>query len=410
MVFSVGLAIVTPNPAIKLGAATGGLLSIAASKPIRKIAIDLSRKLDDTEDISHTAWQQNFMKSLLKENAVYELPPQDLGQAQLEPAIELPVEDLAQRMAETTLDPSNGGSVLIACPKRTGKSNLLRAAISATSRMHGGNVEFLVFDGKGGESFCGLEGTENYHYSGDVDVIPQAYERLVSLKPRLKDFQGFPTVPVLDEYNNTRAAAKLYDKLNGKRDKTKYADLLSASTYERITKGGSKLVCDWITSHEPDVEAIDLSLSLQQSLNYIVLGRGNLMGAIYAAVAGRRPIVDDDLIRERLKKQFEQWRQQNGTDPSKVIALTNIGGDWRLVILPRYPDTQQPIQCLFNGVEQSAGYLEESTSEEYDPDLADWELLQQCGGSLKQFALAKGKNYTGGAVSNRVQELRRKFG
>lgn len=402
-----------PSPRAKLAISAPTLLGIIAVMVGRRQVVEDDRTASDIRAIQHQAMQSNLWHSLTAKPVNVSMGEARLEQREEYPAlpasIDFPVEDLALRMAETTTDPSNGGSILIACPKRTGKSNLLRAAIAATARLHGGQVEFLVFDGKGGESFCGLEETANYFYSGDIEAIPQTYNKLTSLKPRLRSATGFPTVPVLDEYNNILAAAKLYDKLNSKENGFKTAELLSASTYERITKGGSKLVCDWITSHQADVQAIDLSLSLQQSLNYIVLGRGSLLGAINAAVSGQRPIIDDDLIRERLKTQFQQWRQQNGADPSRVIALTNIGGDWRLVILPRYPDHQQPVRSLLSDDKPTTA-LPESDAEEYDPDLADWQLYQSNGGTLRGFAFAKGKAYTGGAIANRVQELRRKFG
>lgn len=167
---------------------------------------------------------------------------------------------------------------------------------------------------------------------------------MAEYQARVKRFAGFATIFVMDEYNNTLEAARMHDRLSG--SKQKKEDLISALTYERITKGRSKLVCDWITTHEPDVRAIKLSLSLQQSLNFIVLARGNKFGAIHAALSGRRAIVDDDLIREQLYQQFTQYRQDNSTDFNVVVALTNLLGDWRLVMLPRYPDQQPAIQPM----------------------------------------------------------------
>ncbi|UBF30085.1 hypothetical protein K9N68_38535 (plasmid) [Kovacikia minuta CCNUW1] len=210
------------------------------------------------------------------------------------------------------------------------------------NQLHQGRAEFVILAGKDDETYCGLErDAEHYLYSGEVQNTLETFTRMSQYQGRLKRFAGFPTIFVMDEYNNSLESARMYDRLAQSR--TKHEDLISALTYERITKGRSKLVCDWITSHEPDVRAIKLSLSLQQSLNFIVLARGNKFGAIHAALSGRRAIVDDDLIREQLYQQFTQYRQANSTDFNVVIALTNLMGDWRLVTLPKYPDAQPEI-------------------------------------------------------------------
>jgi hypothetical protein len=244
-------------------------------------------------------------------------------------------EDLAFELARITTDPKLAGSTLIACPTGTGKSNLLRAALTEIDRAYNGKFDPYIFSGKDGETYCGLEKTDKYLYSGEIaNVETTRYRASAIAANRCKKFAGFPTICVWDEYNNTLAAAEMHDKAN----KTQEATLLSGSTYERITKGRSKLCLDIITSHSPYVQDIKINTAIQQSLNIIVLGRGNKYGAIKDVLSGKRQIIEDTDRREELYALFQSFMK--APDRDRVLALTNLNGDWRLVFLPRYPDEQ----------------------------------------------------------------------
>ncbi|UBF30084.1 hypothetical protein K9N68_38530 (plasmid) [Kovacikia minuta CCNUW1] len=60
------------------------------------------------------------------------------------PPHRFPEEDLADLLAKTTYDPSTAGSTLIACPKGTGKSNLIRAGMYKANQLHQGRAEFVA--------------------------------------------------------------------------------------------------------------------------------------------------------------------------------------------------------------------------------------------------------------------------
>ena len=250
------------------------------------------------------------------------------------PDLPFPEEDLALTLAQTTIDPDDSGSTLIACPRGTGKSTLLRTAISYANSIHEGAIDFSVFAGKDGENYCGLEDSDqDYLYSGSKQNVEETYSRLNAIEQRCEAFAGFPTVTVLDEYNNTLAAAATYDSLERGRN---YRKRIAATTYERVTKGRSKLVCDWITSHSPLVQDVDLNSQIQNSVYIVILARGSSYGTIEQALKNKIQVVDNATRREELQQQLADYRNSSKFDRNRVMALTNLLGDWRLVFLPHY--------------------------------------------------------------------------
>jgi len=254
-----------------------------------------------------------------------------------------PVEDLASLMAQMSVDANICGSILIACPKGTGKSNLLNAAIAATNSLNQGNVDFCVFNGKQlakDKNFCGLEkSSEDYIYV-DVDTIGETLSRMKAINSnRLSQYPGFPTVILSDEWNNSLLAAKMYDSAN----KTKHRDEMNMLVYQQITKGRDRFLMNIITSHSPYVEDIGQNGAIKGSMDMIVLARGHRTDAIIKALSGARNIVDNVQARDRLETQFNDYLNGNTFDPNRVIALTNLASGWRLVFLPQYPDSQPEI-------------------------------------------------------------------
>lgn len=262
-----------------------------------------------------------------------------------------PVEDVAQVMAEVAVDISLPGSTFIACPPGTGKSNLVRAAMHKLFVLQKGNVDFQIYAGKEGEAYCGLEQSPaHYLDSGDSEQTVLVEERLETLRPRLKALHSYPTVLVCDEYNNTLTAAKMYDSDNTAtkgEGKIKYFTRIPLRMYQVITKGRSKNVSAWITSHQPDVTVNQIPVSLQNSLNFVVNGRGSFDGAITAILTNKRQVIDDERVRGRLLNQYMEYKEklerEGKHEDGIVICLTNLRGPWRLVVLPRYPDEQPPI-------------------------------------------------------------------
>ncbi|MEP0872884.1 hypothetical protein NDA01_24000 [Trichocoleus desertorum AS-A10] len=283
----------------------------------------------------------------------------------VEDGLPFPTEDLAHTLALTTTDPSKAGSVIIPAPVGTGKSNFLRAAIHKAHELHQGKVDMYVFAGKDDETYCGLEKDPNrYMYAADYELAPIAHSRLYALRPRLRKAPGFPTINILEEFNNILDAAELFDDLNKKNKKAlPIAKLTNAAIYEQATKGRSKLFTDWITTHSANKEDIALNGAIKRSCYFAVLGRGSKHGAINDALQGRNAIVDDELIRRKLYEQFLDYLNGPKFDPNRVLALTNLLGRWRLVFLPHYPDNQPEIKCLIPPCEFSDRPVDISSDE-----------------------------------------------
>ncbi|MBD2099260.1 hypothetical protein H6F90_29795 [Trichocoleus sp. FACHB-591] len=308
----------------------------------------------------------------------------------VEDGLPFPTEDLAHTLTLTTTDPSKAGSVIIPAPVGTGKSNFLRAAIHKAHELHQGRVDMYVFAGKDDETYCGLEKDPNrYMYAADYELAPIAHSRLYALRPRLRKAPGFPTINILEEFNNILDAAELFDDLNKKNKKAlPIAKLTNAAIYEQATKGRSKLFTDWITTHSANKEDIALNGAIKRSCYFAVLGRGSKHGAINDALQGRNAIVDDELIRRKLYDQFLEYLNGPKFDNERVLALTNLLGRWRLVFLPHYPDNQPEIRCLIPAEQFSDRPVDISSDEVEDSEEENPYTYRYTEGHERNAALA----------------------
>ncbi|MEM7772403.1 MAG: hypothetical protein AAF327_18055 [Cyanobacteria bacterium P01_A01_bin.37] len=275
--------------------------------------------------------------------------PEELPEA---PPPEIPLEDLAEQMALTTTEEKYGTSILIACPRRTGKSNLLRSAMHRVYQRWNGQVDFFVANGgKDDETYCGLEKTNSYLFAGTDETIDEVHNRLERRTEYTRSYRGFPTIQVLDEYNQILAAAKARTKVDRALNKTlpkecrvaeiDYREMIPLKTGRRLVTGPAKFVIDWMSSHSAFVGDVDINTANRDSVAIIVMARGHLREAIDKVLSNKLQVLTDDQLRERLKTQWDHHYDAN--DENTVVALTNLMGQWRLVKLPRYPDNQPEI-------------------------------------------------------------------
>jgi hypothetical protein len=262
--------------------------------------------------------------------------------------ISFPVEDLAEQVALNSVDRQNCRTILLAAPGGTGKSNFIRACIVKTDNITKGAVDFAVHNGKEDRdengnllsTYCGLEKSSlDYLHSGDPSNAEEYYRRMEGITKAMDSRTGkIPLITINDEYNNSLIATEIHDEQAG----TKYKQMVSTGTKLRITKGRSRLTCDWITAHTAFVQDLDINKGLQESISIIVLARGDRLEAMHSALRGAHAVVKNPEVRRSLALQFQQWEMSN-QDPDVVVALTNLRGKWRLVSLPRYPDHQPEI-------------------------------------------------------------------
>jgi energy-coupling factor transporter ATP-binding protein EcfA2 len=252
-----------------------------------------------------------------------------------EEELKLTQEDLASTLAKYT-----GGWTLIVAPTGCGKTNFLNSAISVANRHYHGNVDFYVVAGKDNEKgYLGLERSPaDFYLCDSPEAVPGFigfHEGVMSLLKR--EDCSIPVIYVKDEWNNVLLSCQVFDMQQ--KSKSEREKEVALSTVGGVTRGRTKRHFGWITTHSPDVGAIGLPEKIKHSCTFIVLGRSSLNGILYEAVKGKQTVIQDDRLRKKLLAQLDAYYDEDSdTDKERVVALTNLGGQWRLVILPRYPD------------------------------------------------------------------------
>jgi hypothetical protein len=299
-------------------AATACLVSTAILRsPERRV----NRRIRQSDEVTEVGWIQGITEPLINFG---KRGTELKGDYQSdEPFMGLDEVDVAECLAI-----ARNGSTMIACPSGTGKSNLLRAAIGYAHRHYDGCIQFKVVAGKPDKTYTGLEITDDYVESSP-DRANDVYGAFLSVQGAIEN-PGTPTFLIADEYNNTLGDLDTANQKILKRCKR--------VNYEIVTKGRSKGAYAWFTSHSPFVQDIGFNSAIQESLNVICLGRGNKMTSIYKALSGKRQLIDDDERRTFLDWQFKEYKKSDDFSLDRVICLTNIRGDWELVILPIYAD------------------------------------------------------------------------
>jgi hypothetical protein len=255
-----------------------------------------------------------------------------------EKELKIPEEDMAQSLAQY-----QGGWVLIVAPTGCGKTNFLNAAISKANAYYKGEVDFSVTAGKENEKgYLGLEKSTSDYYLCDT---PSAVQGFISFHQGVMAqlYRADVTVPVVyvaDEWNNILLSAQVYDMQSSKpRERSEKEKELALSVIGGVTRGRTKRHFGWLTTHSPDVQAIGLPDKIKHSCTFIVMGRSSLNGMLYEAVKGKQTVIQDDRLRKKLLAQLDAfYDEDSSTDKERVVALTNLGGQWRLVMMPVYQD------------------------------------------------------------------------
>jgi hypothetical protein len=254
-----------------------------------------------------------------------------------------PVEDLAETLAKAT----NSGTLIIA-PSGCGKTRLMQHAISKAHAHYDCNVDFQVIDCKGEEDgWLGLENSPNDYQLLDDDMAKAGFSQLMVMKGALTRVDiKVPMIGIIDEWNNGISSLKNSTEVN--RDEVKAA--ISAGR-QIVTKGRSKRLYGWMTTHTPETDAIGMDSATRQSFNIVILARGNKLGLISSILKNVYKFVDDDTTREKLLLAYQHFMQTGSSElKEKPVALTNLNGDWRLVRLPDYRDAPESIDWgVLNG-------------------------------------------------------------
>ena len=272
-----------------------------------------------------------------------------------------PTEDVAQLMVNSTVGKDTARSIFVIAPSGTGKTALMQNALYKLYQATSGNCLSYIFAGKNTEQYCGLETLEGsyeldyednpipqvYSYAGNDDNTPYAVALLRHIdKTYVAKNHGFPVLVLQDENNMFLKACSNYDSEHkGKESLGLYAKKVNKD-YSIAVRGRTLNCCTWITAHTPRAEDIGQSTGIFANVSGIILGRTQHDGTpsydlIYETLTGRNSngIITNIALRERLLGEFNAYlkRLDDGVeDGSKVVCLTSVGGNWRLLMLPVY--------------------------------------------------------------------------
>jgi hypothetical protein len=200
------------------------------------------------------------------------------------PLEKIPEEDLALTLAQSTADPSCATSVLIAAPRRCGKSNIVRQAIAYANNLHNANIDFNVWNGgKDDEDYCGLQNhdpdylftahPENIEWATRLLLGDQGDEDSLALLRRCDRWVGYPTLLICDEWNNTLLAAQNADMLDKGNN---YRDKLIVGSTQIVTRGPGKLVLGWFTSHSAFVKNVGWDEDIKKNISCVAIAPTHL--------------------------------------------------------------------------------------------------------------------------------------
>ena len=371
--------------ALALGASVQA--AIESKRLERLVKADAIEELIGSDvGVTYTKLEADRRKSILQQR--YGVLP-TVVQPAIEPAVEaewepvnpfehggaFPVEDLAETLAKAT----NSGTLIIA-PSGCGKTRLMQHAISKAHAHYDGNVDFQVIDCKGEEDgWLGLENSPNDYQLLDDDMAKAGFSQLMVMKGALNRVDiKVPMIGIIDEWNNGISSLKNSTEVN--RDEVKAA--ISAGR-QIVTKGRSKRLYGWMTTHTPETDAIGMDSATRQSFNIVILARGNKLGLISSILKNTYKFVDDDTTREKLLLAYQHFMQAGSSElKENPVALTNLNGDWRLVRLPDYRDAPESIDWgVLNGgdadeptpkPQPQVGAKEPATNSRFSPEYQEY--------------------------------------
>ena len=313
----------------------------------------------------------------------------------------IPQEDLAQTIATADSDEQN---FLFVGKSRSGKTSMLVNAMARKHQHLRGEIDWYVFNGK----------PEKDNHWGGLVRSPSDYwavnsdERAVEMIGQFKACVGaltewqdtgadhYSMFIVADEVNNQR-------ELMGEKDEKQYDSLVRRYATQCMSEASGL----WLSSHAYNVEDIGLNRRLQKSFQLVILGRNGKYDSIADAINDYR-LISNRETREQLKAQLDIYQ---GKD---AIALTNVGGSWRLVQLPYY---SKEVEIVRGALNQPVGEIidaepaEDSMMAERLNAVLELPSMTQVPDELQ--VILQAANQGDGSISardaQRLKELRNKF-
>ncbi|WP_163698529.1 hypothetical protein [Adonisia turfae] len=244
-----------------------------------------------------------------------------------------------------------------------GKSAFLEAIVSHAYQVDE-STDFVAIAHKSGNSargetlsMAGLEDTHDMYVvtrtmQGQtlVDAATRLRLRTHAIENLLETGSLVPSFVLIDESNEgTKAiskAARTYAELEtgGPPKKSnipdwqeEYSDFIETLIVDGRSKGVRGVVFGHLSTNKSGVD------KEVRNQNYVIaLGRNGIYGAIESLLSDARYIALKD-TRADLKQEFTAYLEQHNANKAPVnvvLALTNIGGQWRLIVLPQRWDIQ----------------------------------------------------------------------
>ncbi|ESA37856.1 hypothetical protein N836_35135 [Leptolyngbya sp. Heron Island J] len=267
-----------------------------------------------------------------------------------------------------------------------GKSAFLEAIISAAYQKDE-STDFVAFVHKSGNtargesvSMAGLENTQDLytvtntmHGQALINATTRLMSRVNTLEALLEDGSLVPSFVLIDEGNEgTKAlgkAARKYVEMNTTEDERgkpikpdkpswqeDYADFIETLIVDGRSKAVRGVVFGHMTTNKSGITA-----EARSQTYTIALGRNGIYGSIEKLLSDARYITMKE-TRETLKQEFNTYLKKHtakGSPVNVVLALTNIGGQWRLIVLPQSWNIQPLVPNVVNpALDEDYGFEE----------------------------------------------------
>ncbi|MBE9065139.1 hypothetical protein IQ260_00535 [Leptolyngbya cf. ectocarpi LEGE 11479] len=273
-----------------------------------------------------------------------------------------------------------------------GKSAFLEAIISAAYQKDE-STDFVTVTHKSGNAargetvtMAGLEKTQDFYTVTNtmqgqklIDATVRLMSRVNTLEALLEAGSLVPSFVLIDEGNEgTKAlgkAARRYVEMNTTQDdrgkpvkpdkptwQEDYSDFIETLIVDGRSKGVRGVVFGHMTTNKSGITA-----EIRNQNYTIALGRNGIYGSIEKLLSDNRYITLKD-TREALKEEYGKYLKQhnaNGSPVNVVLALTNIGGQWRLIVLPQSWDVQSITPSVVNpAIDEDYGFEDTTKVEE----------------------------------------------